>query len=195
MLSGAHMIAFRPFRINKSHREDFPERPTQPIPSRRSRKSKASSHRRRRSPDSSLLAVGSWSNQSHRDDGNQARTGRFDMFAPVNDEIAAKSLPMDSASGMMDDFVLFPDDTAEDALVPYEEALPPCAPCISRLRTPDLAPMSTDVQFFPCLGDEREEDRINEAWYLAGREKMDSQLNDALAYMAGTEGRRRRLGN
>lgn len=139
-------------------------------------KSKANSHRRRRKPDFSLIAMGSWSSQSYYRDGERTRIEHLGSLASINDDIVATNLPMDSSSSsVMDDFILIPDDTAEDALVQYEEASPPRAPHGDRLRTPYIAPMSTDVQFFPCLGDEREEDRINDTWYLAGREKVDSQ--------------------
>lgn len=78
-----------------------------------------------------------------------------------------------------DDFLLFPDENLDDFEDPSMPAdyvsSTPMAPRITRLRTPDIAPLSTDVQFFPCLGDEAEEDRINEAWYLAGRERVDCQ--------------------
>ncbi|KAL0935714.1 uncharacterized protein CTRU02_210305 [Colletotrichum truncatum] len=141
------------------------------------RKSKPKSPKRRRNPDHSLLAIGSWSNQSHHHETNHSHANRFGDHVTFNDQAAANDLPMGYSASFneTDDFVLFPDDTPEDELVPYGRPLPPRAPRISRLRTPDIAPLSTDVQFFPCLGDECEEDRINEAWYLAGRETVDSQ--------------------
>ncbi|OHX00118.1 hypothetical protein CSPAE12_01349 [Colletotrichum incanum] len=111
-------------------------------------------------------------------------------FARDQDESSYKHVPYD-------DFILFPDesqtDTHEDVSIYTEQPPAPLAPCIHRLRTPDIAPLSTDVQFFPCLGDEAEEDRINEAWYLAGRERVHSQMDEALAYMSVVGGRRRML--
>ncbi|KAF0318613.1 hypothetical protein GQ607_014164 [Colletotrichum asianum] len=128
------------------------------------------SHKRDRS-QSSLIAIGSWSDQSSYHDAHLSRAHRFYDARLFDDGPDSKDLSV----APEDDFILFPDDTPEPALVPYEAALPPRAPRIPRLRTPDLAPLSTDVQFFPCLGDEREEDRVNETWYLAGRERVDSQ--------------------
>ncbi|GKT64166.1 hypothetical protein ColTof4_06542 [Colletotrichum tofieldiae] len=100
-------------------------------------------------------------------------SGNRSDFARDEDESSYKREPYD-------DFILFPDesqtDTYEDVSAYTEQPAAPLAPRIHRLRTPDIAPLSTDVQFFPCLGDEAEEDRINEAWYLAGRERVRSQI-------------------
>jgi hypothetical protein len=35
--------------------------------------------------------------------------------------------------------------------------------------------MAIDTEFCACCGNEEEENRINEFWYIAGRAKMDSQ--------------------
>ncbi|KAK1671082.1 hypothetical protein BDP55DRAFT_732515 [Colletotrichum godetiae] len=148
------------------------------------------SQRRRRSRDhDSLIAMGSWTSQSIRDEEPCARYGRERCSSSLHDgDFLAKNTPYD-------DFILFPDgaenDIYEDFASPAQSSSAPRAPRITRLRTPDLAPLSTDVQFFPCLGDEAERDRINEAWYIASRERVASQLDDALAYMAAVEGRSR----
>ncbi|OHF01644.1 hypothetical protein CORC01_03134 [Colletotrichum orchidophilum] len=162
----------------------------QPSPDRRSPGSVPP--RRRRSPDHiTLLAMGSWSSQSIHDDDPYARPGRERSINSIHDgDFSAKNAPYD-------DFILFPDDatadTHEDFTACAESSLAPRAPRFTRLRTPDFAPLSTDVQFFPCLGDEAEQDRINEAWYIAGRDGVNSKLDGALAYMAVVEGRRRTL--
>ncbi|KXH41011.1 hypothetical protein CNYM01_05487 [Colletotrichum nymphaeae SA-01] len=149
------------------------------------------SQRRRRSPDhDSLVAMGSWTSQSTHNEEPCTRSGREKGSSSSfhDSDFPAKYAPYD-------DFILFPDDAGEyiheDFTVPAHSSSAPGAPRITRLRTPDLAPLSTDVQFFPCLGNESERDRINEAWYIAGRERVESQLDDALAYMAAVEGRSR----
>ncbi|KAK6215556.1 hypothetical protein QIS74_08575 [Colletotrichum tabaci] len=133
---------------------------------------------------SSLAAVGSWSSQIVHNGDYHTRRGIQSDFARYEDESSYKYAPYD-------DFILFPDESSADAqerASAYTRQSPaPLGPRISRLRTPDIAPLSTDVQFFPCLGDEAEEDRINEAWYLAGRERVASQMNDALAYISAIE--------
>ncbi|KAK1623205.1 hypothetical protein BDP81DRAFT_399525 [Colletotrichum phormii] len=134
--------------------------------------------------------MGSWTSQSIHDEEPCARYGREKGSSSFHDgDCSSKNAPYD-------DFILFPDDAENDinedfASPAQSSSSAPRAPRISRLRTPDLAPLSTDVQFFPCLGDEAERDRINEAWYIAGRERVASQLDDALAYMAAVEGRSR----
>ncbi|TQN71445.1 hypothetical protein CSHISOI_04111 [Colletotrichum shisoi] len=121
---------------------------------------------------SSLAAVGSWSSQSVHNGDYHTRRGIHSDLPRYEDESSYKYAPYD-------DFILFPDESSVDtqgkASVYTRQSPAPLGPRISRLRTPDIAPLSTDVQFFPCLGDETEEDRINEAWYLAGRERVASQ--------------------
>ncbi|KAJ0165099.1 hypothetical protein CTA2_12358 [Colletotrichum tanaceti] len=124
---------------------------------------------------SNLAAVGSWSTQSvHNGDYHTRRGIQSDLY---EDESSHKY-------ASYDDFILFPDeslaDTQERVSAYTRQSPAPLGPRISRLGTPDIAPLSTDVQFFPCLGDEAEEDRINEAWYLAGRERVASQSQCSL---------------
>ncbi|EXF85847.1 hypothetical protein CFIO01_11723 [Colletotrichum fioriniae PJ7] len=148
------------------------------------------SQRRRRSPDhDSLVAMGSWTSQNTHNEEPCTRSGREKGSSTFHSgDFSARDAPYD-------DFILFPDDAGEcmheDFRAPAQSSSAPRAPRITRLRTPDLAPLSTDVQFFPCLGGESERDRINEAWYIAGRERVESQLDDALAYMSAVEGRSR----
>ncbi|KAM5372542.1 hypothetical protein ACJZ2D_007442 [Fusarium nematophilum] len=59
----------------------------------------------------------------------------------------------------------------------------PMTPRESRLSTPDLAPLCTHYEFCKCCSNE-DEDKINEEWYLASKAKMDSQMIDALGYIA-----------
>ncbi|GKT52498.1 uncharacterized protein ColSpa_12679 [Colletotrichum spaethianum] len=161
------------------------------------RNSRPRLRRSRRSADhSALLAIGSWSSPDihlgdHYGDRSAPSRNKSDFASRQEDE------SYEHAS--YDDFILFPDeiptDTHEDVSAYTEQPSAPLAPRIPRLRTPDLAPLSTDVQFFPCHGDEAEEDRINEAWYLAGRERVHSQMDEAMAYMSIVEGRRRTLKN
>ncbi|KAK1454688.1 hypothetical protein CMEL01_03448 [Colletotrichum melonis] len=138
------------------------------------------SQRRRRSPDhDSLVAMGSWTSQSTHNEEPCTRSGREKGSSSSfhDGDFSAKYAPYD-------DFILFPDDAGEyiheDFTVPAHSSSALGAPRITRLRTPDLAPLSTDVQFFPCLGDESERDRINEAWYIAGRERVESQCQCSL---------------
>ncbi|KAK2039428.1 hypothetical protein LZ31DRAFT_476619 [Colletotrichum somersetense] len=143
---------------------------------------RSGSRRNRRSADhSALLAIGSWS--SHK-------TGHGDGHALSDGK--SESAQHDFGSSYQhaphDDFILFPEeghtDEYEDVSAYTEQPSAPLAPHITRSRTPDIAPLSTDVQFFACLGDEPEEDRINEAWYLAGRDRVLSQMEEAMAYMS-----------
>ncbi|RFU77257.1 hypothetical protein TARUN_4980 [Trichoderma arundinaceum] len=57
----------------------------------------------------------------------------------------------------------------------------PSTPRDRLLPTPELSPMPTHFVFCPCCGDE--EDRINETWHMAGHEKMETQLEYAMAYI------------
>ncbi|KAJ3963153.1 hypothetical protein N0V92_000135 [Colletotrichum tropicale] len=184
---GFHSEPYSPGLLPGHMTEEYSHSTQRPRKKPRTPQRTSKSHKRDRS-QSSLLAIGSWSDQSSHHDARLSQAHRFHDAPLFNDGPESKDL----SAAPEDDFILFPDDTPEPALVPYEAALPPRAPRIPRLRTPDLAPLSTDVQFFPCLGDEREEDRVNETWYLAGRERVDSQLNDALAYMAGVKAGGRR---
>ncbi|TDZ33096.1 hypothetical protein C8035_v006030 [Colletotrichum spinosum] len=138
----------------------------------------------------SLLAIGSWSIETHRRVMIPQGSSDFNL----NDEAFGEPSLNWSSEPMMEDFVLFPEEIPEDDTQNGRASSPPRAPRISRLRTPDIAPLSTDVQFFPCLGNEDEQDRVNEAWYLAGRERLDAQIDNAIAYMAGVDGHARMLG-
>ncbi|KAK1726503.1 uncharacterized protein BDZ83DRAFT_650431 [Colletotrichum acutatum] len=124
----------------------------------------------------SLIAMGSWTSQSTHNEEPCTRSGREKGSSTFhNGDLLAKD-------ASYDDFILFPDDAREcihgDFTAPAQPSSAPRAPRITRLRTLDLAPLSTDVQFFPCLGGESERDRINEAWYIAGRERVESQRFD-----------------
>ncbi|KAK2778827.1 hypothetical protein CKAH01_11601 [Colletotrichum kahawae] len=187
---GFHSEPYSPGLLPNHMTEEYSHSTQRPRKKPRTPRRTSKSHKRDQS-ENSLLAIGSWSDHSSHHDAHLSQAHHFHDAPLFDDGPDSKDL----LAAPEDDFILFPDDTAEPALVPYEEALPPRAPRIPRLRTPDLAPLSTHVQFFPCLGDEREEDRVNETWYLAGRERVDSQMDDALAYMAGVEGRRKTLRN
>ncbi|KAK1986866.1 hypothetical protein LZ30DRAFT_581139 [Colletotrichum cereale] len=144
--------------------------------------SRLGSRRSGRSVDhSTLLAIGSWSSQ---------KTDHGDRHA-LSSSRSESARHEDGSS--YNDFILFPDEdhtnAYEDVSAYTEQPSAPLAPRNPRLRTPDIAPLSTDVQFFPCLGDEADEDRINEAWYLAGRDRVLSQMEEAMAYMSVVGGR------
>ncbi|KAK1569771.1 uncharacterized protein LY79DRAFT_528031 [Colletotrichum navitas] len=148
---------------------------------------RSGSRKNRRSADhSTLVAIGSWS--SHK-------TGHGDRHALSNsrNESTRYENGLSYQHAPYDDFNLFPEeghtDDYEDVSAYTEQPSAPLAPRIPRFRTPDIAPLSTDVQFFPCLGDEPDEDRINEAWYLAGRDRVLSQMEEAMAYMSIVGGR------
>lgn len=49
------------------------------------------------------------------------------------------------------------------------------------LPTPELSPMPTHYTFCPCCVDE--ESRINDTWHMAGKEKMHTQMENAMAYI------------
>ncbi|KAL7944195.1 hypothetical protein V8C42DRAFT_326116 [Trichoderma barbatum] len=57
----------------------------------------------------------------------------------------------------------------------------PSTPRDRLLPMPELSPMPTHFVFCPCCVDE--EGRINETWHMAGHEKMDTQLEYAMAYI------------
>ncbi|KAH6610048.1 hypothetical protein Trco_000068 [Trichoderma cornu-damae] len=57
----------------------------------------------------------------------------------------------------------------------------PSTPRDRLLPTPELSPMPTHFVFCPCCVEE--EGRINETWHMAGHEKMDTQLEYAMAYI------------
>lgn len=61
----------------------------------------------------------------------------------------------------------------------------PGAPREPLLPPPELSPMSTHYVFCPCCGDE--DDRINDTWRMAGKEKMNAQctLRPCLLYYRG----------
>lgn len=63
-------------------------------------------------------------------------------------------------------------------LVPPPVPSPPRTPRAPRLRTPDLSPLSTDVEFCPCHGGAAE-DQVNGVWHMAEKSKMDSQGTSA----------------
>ncbi|KAK1998090.1 hypothetical protein LX36DRAFT_681293 [Colletotrichum falcatum] len=156
-------------------------------PQRHHRNSRPRSRGNRRSADhSTLLAIGSWSSQGVGQEDGHALSNSSSEPVPHDDGSSYKHSPYD-------DFILFPDgghaDDYEDVPVHIEQPSAPLPPRIPRLRTPEIAPLSTDYQFFPCLGDEPDEDRINEAWYLAGRDRVLSQMEEATAYMSIVGGR------
>ncbi|KAL6910170.1 hypothetical protein GGI43DRAFT_378163 [Trichoderma evansii] len=49
------------------------------------------------------------------------------------------------------------------------------------LPTPELSPMPTHYTFCPCCVDE--DSRINDTWHMAGKEKMHTQMESAMAYI------------
>lgn len=62
----------------------------------------------------------------------------------------------------------------------------PDTPRDTRLSTPDLPPLSTDFEFCPCnRSGDREQDRINQEFYLATRSKMDVQSMLILTWPRG----------
>ncbi|KAK5987062.1 hypothetical protein PT974_11179 [Cladobotryum mycophilum] len=70
-----------------------------------------------------------------------------------------------------------------------EQSRPPRTPRERLLSTPELSPMSTHFTFCPCCGDE--EDRINDTWCMRSKDRMDSQLEYASAYIASVKSGRR----
>ncbi|KAF4977130.1 hypothetical protein FZEAL_6318 [Fusarium zealandicum] len=77
----------------------------------------------------------------------------------------------------------------QPALVDKEDILAPdwhpATPREARLPTPDLAPMCTRDEFcWCCPKDGKEEEWDNEECYIVSRAKMDSQMIDALGYIA-----------
>ncbi|OLN81495.1 hypothetical protein CCHL11_10313 [Colletotrichum chlorophyti] len=140
-------------------------------------RSRPGPRRRRNLDEGSLLAIGSWgSHNSH--EFYHAQSERLSSTIAGDDFSAKNGYDVLTPPGTYEDFILFPNehgDVTTDAIF-YPDEVPsaPMAPRIPRLHTPDLAPLSTDIQFFPCH-DEEVEDRINETWYLAGREKIDKQ--------------------
>ncbi|KAF6809084.1 hypothetical protein CSOJ01_07153 [Colletotrichum sojae] len=120
-----------------------------------------------------LLSVGSWYDQN-------ARRMHIDDDDVFEDEEEARK-----TSDLYDDFANCAnaaEKAAAQASIDRElPLLPRQQPTIPRLRSPDVALLSTDVQFFTRTGFESEEDRVDEAWYLAG--------HDAMADMAEFEDR------
>ncbi|KAK1763046.1 hypothetical protein QBC33DRAFT_550798 [Phialemonium atrogriseum] len=76
----------------------------------------------------------------------------------------------------------WPHDGRASSGLPPALPTPPMTPGASRLSSPDLEPLGHDGRFCVCCPDE---DR-----YLAGRAKMDSQLQAALAHMAHRNSRK-----
>ncbi|OAQ62873.1 hypothetical protein VFPPC_14486 [Pochonia chlamydosporia 170] len=63
----------------------------------------------------------------------------------------------------------------------------PRAPDLGRLTTPHLSPMPSMFEFCYCCSDDEKEpwenDRINDSLRLSRRDKVDAQLDWAMAYM------------
>ncbi|KAF6826924.1 hypothetical protein CPLU01_09404 [Colletotrichum plurivorum] len=119
-----------------------------------------------------LLSVGSWYDEN-------ARRMHIDDDVFEDEEEARKT------SDLYDDFTNCAnaaEKAAAKASIGRELlSLPRQQPLIPRLCSPDVALLSTDLQFFTRTGFECEEDRVDEAWYLAG--------HDAMADMAEFEDR------
>lgn len=60
-------------------------------------------------------------------------------------------------------------------------SIAPSTPRDRLLPMPELSPLPTHFVFCPCCVDE--EGRINETWHMAGPEKMETQLEYAMAYI------------
>ncbi|KAH0494544.1 hypothetical protein TgHK011_001161 [Trichoderma gracile] len=60
-------------------------------------------------------------------------------------------------------------------------SIAPSTPRDRLLPTPELSPLPTHFVFCPCCVDE--DGRINETWHMAGPEKMETQLEYAMAYI------------
>ncbi|KAL7810858.1 hypothetical protein V8C26DRAFT_409563 [Trichoderma gracile] len=60
-------------------------------------------------------------------------------------------------------------------------SIAPSTPRDRLLPTPELSPLPTHYVFCPCCVDE--DGRINETWHMAGPEKMETQLEYAMAYI------------
>lgn len=90
------------------------------------------------------------------------------------DQVLAMDLESLGSWSFSEDTSTAGDIASEWAILPAVPS-PPLAPQISRLSTPDLSPLATDVEFCPCHGDECVEDKVGDAWYIAGRSKMNSQ--------------------
>ncbi|KAF6843716.1 hypothetical protein CMUS01_01823 [Colletotrichum musicola] len=110
-----------------------------------------------------LLSVGSWYDEN-------ARRMHIDDDDVFEDEEARKT------SDLYDDFANCAnaaEKAAAKASIRRElPSSPRQQPLIHRLYSPDVALLSTDVQFFTRTGFECEEDRVDEAWYLAGHDAM-----------------------